>query len=66
MYIYIYIYICILFVRRRSELFNVSLKITGYVFLHKQMPLYIPLSKLVFTSHCVCFHYIAICPVSSA
>ena len=28
--------------------------------------LYITLGKLVFTSHCVCFHYIVICPVSSA
>ena len=30
------------------------------------MPLHITLSKLVFTSHCICFYYIMICPVSSA
>ena len=29
------------------------------------MPLHITLSKLVFTSHCICFYYIMICPVSS-
>ena len=56
----------ILLVWHKSDLFNVSLKITGYVSLHKPMPLHITLSKLVFTSHCICFYYIMICPVSSA
>ena len=55
----------ILFVWRRSDLFNVSL-ITGYVILHNQTTLYITLSNLVFTSHCICFDYITIWPVSSA
>ena len=55
----------ILFVWRRSDLFNVSL-ITGYVSLHNQTTPYITLSNLVFTSHCICFDYITIWPVSSA
>ena len=63
---YFYIILSILLVWRRSDLFNVSLKITGYVSLHKPMPLHITLSKLVFTSHCICFYYIMICSVSSA
>ena len=29
------------------------------------MPLHITLSKLIFTSHCICFYYIMICPVLS-
>ena len=41
-------------------------EITGYVSFHNQRPLLITLSKLVFTSHCICFYYIMICPVSSA
>ena len=28
------------------------------------MPLHVTLSKLLFTSHCICFYYIMICPVS--
>ena len=63
---YFYIILSILLVWRRSDLFNVSLKITGYFSLHKPMPLHITLSKLVFTSYCICFYYIMICPVSSA
>ena len=61
-----YIIPSILLVWRRSDLFNVSLQITGYVSLHNQTPLHITLSKLVFTSHCICFYYIMICPVSPA
>ena len=49
-----------------SDLFSVSLYITGYVSLHNQLLLHITLSKPAFTSHCVYFHYIVICPVSSA
>ena len=60
-----YIILSILLVWRRSDLFNVSLQITGYVSLHNQTPLHITLSKLVFTSHCIYFYYIMICPVSS-
>ena len=56
----------IVFAWCRSDLFIVSLQITGYVILHNQMPLHITLGKKVFTSHCVCFHYIVICPGSSA
>ena len=37
-----------------------------YVSLHKQRPLHITLNKLVFTSHCICFYYIMISPVSPA
>ena len=61
-----YIIPSILLVWRRSDLFNVSLQITGYVSLHNQTPLHITLSKLVFSSYCICFYYIMICPVSSA
>ena len=61
-----YIILSILLVWHRSDLFNVSLQITGHVSLHNQTPLHITLSKLVFTSHCICFYYIMICPVSSA
>ena len=60
-----YIILSILLVWHRSDLFNVSLQITGHVSLHNQTPLHITLSKLVFTSHCICFYYIMICPVSS-
>ena len=58
-----YIIFSIVLVWRRSDLFNVSLQITGYVSLHNQMPLHITLTKPVFTSHCICFCYIMICPV---
>ena len=34
--------------------------------MHNQRHLHITLSKLVFTSHCICFYYIMICPMSSA
>ena len=61
-----YIILGILLVRRRSDLFNVSLQITGYVSMHNQKPLHMTLSKLVFTTHCICFYYIMICPASSA
>ena len=61
-----YIIPSILLVWRRSDLFNVSLQITGYVSLHNQTPLHITLSKLVFTSHCICFYYIMMSSVSSA
>ena len=61
-----YIILSILLVWHRSDLFNVSLQITGHVSLHNQTPLHITLSKLVFTSYCICFYYIMICPVSSA
>ena len=61
-----YIVLSILLVWHRSDLFNVSLQITGHVSLHNQTPLHITWSKLVFTSHCICFCYIMICPVSSA
>ena len=61
-----YIILSILLVWHRSDLFNVSLQITGHVSLHNQMPLHITLNKLVFTSHRICFWYIMICPVSSA
>ena len=47
----------------QSDLFNVTLQITGYVSLHNQMPLHITQSMLVFTSHCLCFYYKVICPV---
>ena len=60
-----YIVLSILLVWCRSDLFNVSLKITGYVSLHDQILLHKTLSKLVFTSHCICFYYIMVCPVSS-
>ena len=60
-----YVIFSILLVWRIFDLFNVSLKITGYVSLHNQMPLHITLSELVFTSHCICFYYIMICSVSS-
>ena len=60
-----YIILSILLVWHRSDLFNVSLQITGHVSLHNQTPLHITLSKLVFTSHCIYFYYIMICPVSS-
>ena len=56
----------IVFVWCSSDLFSVSLYITGYVSLHNQLLLHITLSKLAFTSHCIYFHYIVICPVSSA
>ena len=61
-----YIILSILLVWHRSDLFNVSLQITGHVSLHNQTPLHITLSKLVFTSHCICFCYMMICAVSSA
>ena len=61
----IYIF-SIALVWRRSDLFNVILQITGYVSLHNQRPLHTTLSKIVFTSHYVYFHYIVICPVSLA
>ena len=61
-----YIIFSILLVWHWSDLFNVSLQITGHVSLHNQTPLHITLSKLVFTSHYICFYYIMICPVSSA
>ena len=61
-----YIILSILLVWRRSDLFSVSLQITGYVSLDNQTPLHITLSKMIFTSHCICFYYIMICPVSSA
>ena len=54
----LYIIVSIVLFWHRSDLFNVSL--------HNQMLLHITLSKLVFTSHCICFYYIMICPVSSA
>ena len=60
-----YIIFSILLVWCRSDLFNVSLQISGYVSLHNQMPLHITLGKLVFISHCICLYYIMICPVSS-
>ena len=63
---YFYIILGILLVWRRTDLFNVSLYITGYVGLHNQISLLITLSKLVFPSHCICFYYIMICPVLSA
>ena len=40
--------------------------INGYLSLHNKTPLHITLSQLVITSHCICFYYIMICPVSSA
>ena len=49
---YIHIFSIIL-VWYRSDLFNVSLQITGYASLHSQMPLHITLCKLVFTSPCI-------------
>ena len=49
---YIHIFSIIL-VWCRSDLFNVSLQIAGYVSLHNQMPLHITLCKLVFTSPCI-------------
>ena len=55
-----YVIFSILLVWRIFDLFNVSLKITGYVSFHNQMPLHITLSKLL------CFYYIIICPMSSA
>ena len=55
-----YVIFSILLVWRMSDLFNVSLQITGYVSLHNHMPLHITLSKLL------CFYYIIICPVSPA
>ena len=58
-----YIIFSILLVCRRSDLFSVSLQITGYVM---QTPLHITLNKLSFNSHCVSFYYITICPVLSA
>ena len=61
-----YIIFSILFVWHRSDLFKDSLWIDGCVSLHNQTPPYITLSMLVFTSHCICFYYIMICPVSSA
>ena len=61
-----YIILSILLVWRWSDLLKVSLQITGYVSLNNQMPLYITLSQLVFTSHCIYFYYIMICSVSSA
>ena len=61
-----YTIVSILLVWGRSDSFNVSLKITGCVSLHNQPYLHITLSKLIFTSHCICFYYIMICPVSSA
>ena len=61
-----YIILSKLLVWCRSDLFNVSLQITGFVSLHNQTPLHITLSKLVFTSNCICFQHIMICPVSSA
>ena len=57
---YFYIILGILLVWRRTDLFNVSLYITGYVGLHNQISLLITLSKLVFPSHCICFYYIMI------
>ena len=60
-----YIIFNIVLVWHRSDLFNVSLQIIGYVSLYNQAPLHITLSKLKFTSHCICFYYIMICPVSS-
>ena len=60
-----YIIFSILFVWHSSDMFNGSLYIIRYVSLHNQTPLHITLSKLVFTSHCICFYYIMICPVSS-
>ena len=61
-----YIILSTLLFWRRSDLFSVSLKNTGYVSLHNQTPLHMTLSKLAFTSHCICFYYIIIGPVSSA
>ena len=61
-----YVILSTLLVWRMSDLFNVSLKITGYISLHNQTPLHMTLSKLVFTSYCTYFCCIMICPVSSA
>ena len=61
----LYIIFSILLVWYRSDLFNVRLQITGYVSLHNQTPLHITLTKLVFTSHCIRFYYIMICPIKS-
>ena len=65
---YFFIILSRLLVWRRSDWFSVSLWITGYVSLHNQFayPQHTTFSKLVFTSHCICFYYIIICPVSSA
>ena len=61
-----YIIFTIVLVSRRSDLFNVSLQINGYLSLHNQTPLHTTLSKLVFTSYCICFYYIMICSASLA
>ena len=61
-----YIIVSILLVWDRSDLLSVSLQITGYVSLHNQTPIHMTLSKVVFTSHRICFYYIMIFPVSSA
>ena len=60
------IILSILLVWRRSDLFNVSQQVTGYFSLHNQMLLHITIRKLAFTSYCICFCYLMICPVSSA
>ena len=52
-----YLIFSIVLVWHRSDLLNVSLQITGYVSLYNQTPLHITLDKLVFISHCICFHY---------
>ena len=62
----LYILFSIVVVWNRYQLFSVSLQITGNVSLHKQTPLHITLSKLVFTSHYNCFYFMVICPVSWA
>ena len=41
-------------------------RLLGMLVNHNQIPLHKTLSNLVFTSHCICFYYIMICPVSSA
>ena len=51
-----YIILSILLVWCWSDLFNVSLQITGYGSLRNQTPLHITLTKLVFTSRCICFY----------
>ena len=57
-----YIIFSIVIVWRRSDLFNVICRLLEELVC---TPPNKTLSKLVFTSHCICFCYIVICPVAS-
>ena len=63
-----YILFNIMLIWYRSDLISFSLLNTGYVGLHNQIlhSVHTTLSKLVFTSHHVCFLCIVICSLSSA